>query len=176
MNSNIRRYKVEGTRKLSNYFWAIFIGIGSSFFFLIGLVSSNSNSIISNNISFFPQGIIMSFYGLIGILFSLYLWLTILWSIGSGFNEFNRKKKMIRIFRWGFPGKNRRINLYYKFEEIKAIKLEKKIGLNTIQSLYLQIINKKEIPLFKLGYSATYELLEKQAADLAKFLNVSLII
>lgn len=176
MNLNIRRYKVEGTRKLSNFFWAIFILIGSIGFCLIGFLSYFKQFTIMNFISFFPQGIIMIFYGIIGSFFSLYLWLIILWNIGSGFNEFNKSTKIIRIFRWGFPGTSRRINLYFKFSEITGIRLEKKIGLNRIQSLYLQIKNKTEIPLIKLGSIYTYALLEKQAADLAKFLNITITI
>ena len=36
-----------------------------------------------------------------------------MWQIGSGFNEFNKKDGLIRVFRWGYPGKNRRIDLVY---------------------------------------------------------------
>jgi hypothetical protein len=35
-------------------------------------------------------------------LFSFYLGLTILWSVGEGFNEFDKQQGIVRIFRWGF--------------------------------------------------------------------------
>ena len=34
----------------------------------------------AENIVFFPQGLVMCFYGLLSIIFSVYLSLTILWS------------------------------------------------------------------------------------------------
>ena len=117
----------------------------------------------------------MCFYGLLGIIFSIYLWLTIFWSVGSGFNEFDDDQQKVRIFRWGFPGKNRRINLYYNFNEIEGIKVEVKQGLNPKRNIYLQIRGKREIPLTRIGQPLTYEQIEKKAADLAKFLKVSLI-
>nr|YP_009519252.1 photosystem I assembly protein Ycf4 [Codium arabicum]AYC65223.1 photosystem I assembly protein Ycf4 [Codium arabicum] len=174
MNLNIRRYKIVGTRTLSNYFWALCIFLGSSILFFLGFLSSQTQFFISNVISFFPQGLIMSFYGLIGLFFSIYLNLILFWNIGSGFNEFNKVQRSIRIFRWGFPGKSRRINLYFKFNEIKSLRLERKFSFNTVQSLYLQFKNKTEIPLIQMESKTTYELFEKQAADLAKFLNVTL--
>ena len=39
---------------------------------------------------FLPQGLVMSFYGVAGLTLALYLWLTIAWDVGSGYNEFNK--------------------------------------------------------------------------------------
>lgn len=55
----------------------------------------------------------MCFYGFLGLLFSIYLWFIIFWSVGGGFNEFNKKEGNIKIFRWGYFGKNRCIFLIY---------------------------------------------------------------
>nr|YP_009330374.1 photosystem I assembly protein Ycf4 [Lambia antarctica]ANN39066.1 photosystem I assembly protein Ycf4 [Lambia antarctica] len=173
----IRRYKIIGARRFSNYWWASIICAGSLAFLLTGIASYINSTILifgSENIQFVPQGLVMSFYGLLGVIFSLYLWLTIFWSVGSGFNEFNNDQKTVRIFRWGFPGKNRRINLYYNFNEIEGIRVEVKQGLNPRRNIYLQIRGKREIPLTRIGQPLTYEEIEKKAADLAKFLNVSL--
>ena len=49
----------------------------------------------------------MCFYGTLGLLLGLYIGLIILWDLGEGFNEFNLETGQVRIFRWGFPGKNR---------------------------------------------------------------------
>ena len=88
----------------------------------------------------------MCFYGFLGLIFSIYLWLTILWSVGGGFNEFNKLEGKVRIFRWGFPGKNRRIILIYPIDQVESIKIKLKQGLNPKRVIYLQIRGKKEIP------------------------------
>lgn len=177
--NSIRRYKIIGARRFSNYWWASIILLGSIAFLITGISSYFKFKFFifgSDIIHFFPQGLVMSFYGLIGFWFSIYLWMTIVWSVGSGFNEFDNFQKTVRIFRWGFPGKNRRINLRYRFDQIEAIRIEIKQGLNPKRNLYLQIRGKREIPLTRIGQPLTYEQIEQQAAELAKFLNVSLIL
>lgn len=178
-NRLIRRYNVIGSRRASNCIWAFFILSGSVGFLITGLSSYfNTNFFVildSKNIVFFPQGLIMCFYGFLGLIFSVYLWLTILWSVGGGFNEFNKVEGVVRIFRWGFPGKNRRILLEYQFSQVESIKIELKQGLNPRRMIYLQIRGKREIPLTRVGQPLTIEEIELQAADLAKFLQVSLL-
>lgn len=174
----IRRYKVLGSRRLSNYVWSFSIFVGSIGFLITGISSYLDISIVffinSPNITFFPQGLVMTFYGILGCIFSIYLWLTILWNVGGGYNEFNQKTRKISIFRWGFPGKNRRINLLYSMDEIESIKIELKKGLNPKQTIYLKIQDKKEIPLTRVSQPLTLELMEKQASELAKFLKISI--
>jgi hypothetical protein len=116
----------------------------------------------------------MCFYGLLGLLFSIYLWLTILWSVGGGFNEFNKKEGIVRIFRWGFPGKNRRIDIRYFIKDVESIRVELKEGLNPRRTIYIRFKGKKDIPLTRIGQPLPLEEIEKQAAELAKFLQVSL--
>ena len=177
MMNKIRRYKIIGSRRPSNYVWTVIIFIGSSSFLANGLASFFQKPWFAHHtdlMQFWPQGLVMSFYGILGLVFSLYLSLSILWSVGGGFNEFNLIDQTVRIFRWGFPGKNRRINLYYKLTEIEGIRLDIQQGLNPKQIIYLQIAGNREIPLTRIGQPITYEQLEKQASDLAKFLNISL--
>lgn len=178
-NRLIRRYNVIGSRRISNYIWAFFIFLGSVGFLTTGFSSYfNLNFFFifnSKNIIFFPQGLIMCFYGFLGLIFSVYLWLTIVWSVGGGFNEFNKAEGVVRIFRWGFPGKNRRILLEYNIDQVESIKIELKQGLNPRRMIYLQIRGKKEIPLTRIGQPLTLEEIELQAAELAKFLQVSLL-
>ncbi|KAJ1682382.1 hypothetical protein LUZ63_022396 [Rhynchospora breviuscula] len=52
---------------------------------------------ISRN-PFFSQGIVMSFYGIAGLFMSSYLWCTIFWNVGSGYDQFDRKKGIVCIF------------------------------------------------------------------------------
>lgn len=178
-NQQIRRYTVIGSRRLSNYFWAFFIFIGSIGFLTTGFSSYFNINVFflfnSKNILFFPQGLIMCFYGFLGLLFSIYLWLTILWSVGGGFNEFNKIDGNVRVFRWGYPGKNRRIFLVYPIDQVESIKIELKQGLNPKRMIYLKIRGNKEIPLTRVGQPLTLEEIESQAAELAKFLKVSLV-
>ena len=79
--------------------------IGGLGFFITGLSSFSKTSVLPfvqfQTITFFPQGLVMSFYGVLGVLFSSYLWFTIICNIGSGFNEINKKERMVRVFRWG---------------------------------------------------------------------------
>jgi hypothetical protein len=174
----IRRYTIVGSRRFSNYWWTISIFSGGLGFLLTGISSYLKFDIFpfitSTNIQFFPQGLVMCFYGIFGLIFSFFLGFTLFSSIGSGFNEFNKKDGIIRIFRWGFPGKNRRIDLFYHIEDVNAIKVEFKQGFNPKRTISLCIKNKRDIPITRIGQPITLQEIEKQAAELAKFLQVSL--
>lgn len=176
----IRRYMIIGERRISNYWWACVISLGSIGFLIAGvasyLASSNSeNSFFTNQaVPFFPQGLLMCFYGSLGILLSLYWWFLIFWNVGGGFNEFNKKDGLIRIFRWGYPGKNRKIDLSYSLKDVEAIKVELKQGLDPQRTIYLRLKGNREIPLTGIGQPLTLKDIEKQASELANFLQVSL--
>nr|YP_010506638.1 hypothetical chloroplast RF4 [Tetraselmis suecica]UXF58501.1 hypothetical chloroplast RF4 [Tetraselmis suecica] len=177
-NLLVRRYTVTGSRRFSNFFWATMLGLGGLYFFLTGFSSYAQKSIFpiihAENILFFPQGLVMSFYGILGFFLSVYLWLTIIWQVGGGFNEFNKKKGIFRVFRWGFPGKNRRIDFSYSLSEIEGLRLEIVEGVNPKRTIYVCLKEKKEIPLTRVGQPIPLEEIEKQASDLAMFLQVSL--
>lgn len=177
-NDSIKYESITGSRRLSNYFWAIITTLGGVGFFLTGLSSFFEKNLLpfihAETILFFPQGLVMCFYGILAILFSLYTWFTILWSIGEGFNEFNKKQGEIRIFRWGFPGKNRKIDLKYDFQEVQSIRVSVKDGLNPKRDLYLCLKGQREIPLTRVGNPLTIEEIERKGAELAKFLQVPL--
>lgn len=180
MKNDIRRYSISGARRLSNLFWTCIIFFGSSGFLLTGFSSYFNKPLMLfvqyESLQFFPQGFIMIFYGILGFFLSIYLGLTFFWGLGSGFNEFNKRQSYVRIFRWGFPGKNRRVDLYYDWEDILGIRVKFQQGLNSQYILFLQIRGKKEIPLTNIGTPLTFEEIEKQASALAKFLQVSLSI
>ncbi|KAJ6829319.1 photosystem I assembly protein Ycf4 [Iris pallida] len=71
----------------------------------------------------------MSFYGIAGLFISSYLWCTISWNVGSGYDRFDRKEGIMCIFRWGFPGINRRIFLRFFLKDIQSIRMEVKEGI-----------------------------------------------
>ena len=138
-----RRYLITGAKRISNYWWAFIVSFGGLAFFITGFASFLQKGIFlfnqSKTISFFPQGLIMCFYGCLGLLFGLYLWCTIFWKVGDGFNEFNQNQGFVRIFRWGLPGKNRRIDFQYKIEEIEGVRVELKEGINPRRTISLKI-------------------------------------
>nr|YP_009364092.1 hypothetical chloroplast protein RF4 [Pediastrum duplex]AQU64433.1 hypothetical chloroplast protein RF4 [Pediastrum duplex] len=186
----IRRYVIIGERRLSNYWWATIILIGATGFLLTGISSyigtinsffiseSFIPSLLSRsentNISFFPQGLLMCFYGSLGLLLSLYWWFLIFWNVGGGFNEFNKKEGIIRIFRWGYPGKNRKIDLSYTLKDVESIRVELKEGFDSQRTIFMTLKGKREIPLTGIGQPLTIQEIEKQASELANFLQVSL--
>jgi hypothetical protein len=174
----IRRYFILGERRISNYWWAGIISAGSLGFLLTGLSSYMGLNVIpfiqAQNIPFFPQGLLMSFYGSLGFLLSFYWWLLIFWNVGGGFNEFNKVEGFIRIFRWGYPGKNRRIDYYYTLADVEAIRVEFKQGLDSQRTIYIRLKGKREIPITGIGQPLTLKEIEKQASELANFLKISL--
>lgn len=176
----IRRYVIIGERRLSNYWWATIILIGAIGFLITGISSyigtKNINFLHFANadISFFPQGLLMCFYGSLGLLLSLYWWFLIFWNVGGGFNEFNKKEGIIRIFRWGYPGKNRKIDLSYTLKDVESIRVELKEGFDSQRTIFMTLKGKREIPLTGIGQPLTIQEIEKQASELANFLQVSL--
>lgn len=180
-----RRYFITGSQRVSNYFWASLISFGGIGFLITGFLSflnrteerfplDEITSSTINSIRFFPQGLIMCFYGSLGLIFGIYLWLTIFWKVGSGFNEFNKNTGLVRVFRWGLPGKDRRIDFQYKIKDIEVLRVELKEGINPRRSIALQIKGKGEIPLTRIGQPIALQDIEMQASELAQFLQTSL--
>ena len=126
----------------------------------------------ASEVQFFPQGLVMSFYGVAGLTLALYLWLTIAWDVGSGYNEFNKQTQLVRIFRFGFPGKDRRINLTSPLADVRSVRVEVKDGVNPRRVLYLCLKGRSDIPLTRIGQPMALEELEGRAAALARFLQV----
>nr|YP_010904252.1 photosystem I assembly protein ycf4 [Catenella fusiformis]WCH57503.1 photosystem I assembly protein ycf4 [Catenella fusiformis] len=174
--SNIKIDKIIGSRRFSNYWWATLILCGGLGFFLAGLSSYLKIELFPfiqySEILFIPQGIVMTFYGTIAIVISIFLWFTILWDIGSGYNEFNNNKGIITIFRKGFPGKNRILKLHYKIDEINAIKVTTEEGLIQRREIYLKTKDNREIPLTGVGKPLLISEVEEQATSIAKFLGI----
>jgi hypothetical protein len=116
----------------------------------------------------------MGLYGAAGILLASYLWLTIAWDVGGGYNEFNKETGRVTIFRWGFPGKNRRVELTFDLTDVQAVQVVLKEGLNPKRALYLRVKGMRDIPLTRVGQPIALSDLENQAAELVRFLAVPL--
>lgn len=177
-DSLILRQEVLGARRLSNYWWASIVSIGGIGFLLAGLSSYSRINLLlvsdTSSLQFVPQGVALLFYGVAGSLLALYLWLTILWDIGGGYNEFNKKTKQMTIFRRGYPGKNRQVKLEAKLEDVQAIRVQIKEGLNPKREIYLRLKQKRDIPLTRVGQPLSLSKLENMGAELARFLEVPL--
>ncbi|YP_009766852.1 photosystem I assembly protein Ycf4 (plastid) [Arachis duranensis] len=167
---------IAGSRKTSNFCWAFILFLGSLGFLLVGISSYLGRNLLSlfpsQQILFFPQGIVMSFYGIAGLFISSYLWCTIWWNVGSGYDRFDKKAGIVCIFRWGFPGKNRRIFLRFLMKDIQSIRIEVKEGISTRRILYMEIIGQGAIPLTRIDENLTSREIERKAAELAYFLRV----
>ena len=173
----IRSY-IEGSRQLSNIFWALSVSAGGLGFFLSGLSSFFKVNLLafsnSTQLSFIPQGIVLVFYGTVGLTLGIFLWLTIWWDIGFGYNEYSKETQKVILYRKGFPGKNRELRLKFNFDELKSIKMFIRDGLNPKRQLFLCLNDSREIPLTGSDRPVALNKIEAEALNLAKYLNVYL--
>ena len=167
-----------GSRRLSNIFWALAVSLGGFGFFLTGLSSFFKINLLlfsdSSEISFIPQGIVLLFYGTVGSILGVFLSLTVWWNVGSGYNEYNRDLQKVKLYRKGFPGKNRELMFSFSFAEIKSIKMRIKEGINPRRQLILCLIDNREIPLTGIENPVSLNKIEDEAIKIAKYLNVFL--
>ncbi|MBW4631638.1 MAG: photosystem I assembly protein Ycf4 [Iphinoe sp. HA4291-MV1] len=176
--SSVLHQKVLGSRRFSNYWWATVVFLGATGFLLAGISSYLKINLLivsdPTQLVFVPQGLVMGLYGAAGLLLALYLWLTILWDLGGGYNEFNRENGTVTIFRWGYPGKNRRIEIDCSTEDVQSVQVEVREGLNPRRALYLRVKGRRDILLTRVGQPLSLQELEVQGAKLARFLGVPL--
>jgi hypothetical protein len=177
-SSPVLNYSVLGARRPSNYIFAVIVAIGAVGFSLAGLSSFFKINLLPTDtplqLEFVPQGLALSFYGIAGTLLDIYLWFSIILDIGGGFNEFNLETGKFRIFRLGYPGKDRELDFSYDLADIQAVKVEIRNGLSPKRSLYIRLKGRGEIPLTEVGQPMSLNALEDRAAELAKFLEVPL--
>jgi hypothetical protein len=174
----VLRQQVLGSRRFSNYWWAITITAGATGFLLAGISSYLKVNLLPfadpTQLTFVPQGLVMGLYGVAGLLLALYLWFVILLDVGGGYNEFDRETGFIKIFRWGFLGKNRKIEINCRTQDVQIVRVEIKGGLNPSRALYLRVKGRRDIPLTRVGQPLSLAELETQGAELARFLEVPL--
>jgi len=178
MQNEIRRDEIIGSRRFSNYFWSFFLFLGGIGFLLAGISSYFKINLLPfanpTELVFIPQGLVMMFYGTLSFGISLYILITVLLDIGSGYNEYNRVENLVKIVRKGFPGKNREILLTYPLSNIKSIGIKITEGLNPTRSIYLCLKDDRKIPLTPVQEPTSISNLEEEAASLAKFLDLKL--
>ena len=178
INQNIIRNNITGAKNIRSIFFMIILIFAGLGFFLAGLSSYLNYNLLkitdTSEIKFIPQGIAMLFYGSGALGIGIYILLTVLWNVGSGYNEFSKNEEIVRIVRLGFPGKNRKIFLSYEFKNIRSLKFLIKQGLNPRCNILLVLKDKREIPLFPAQFLLNPNDTEKKAIELSNFLNVPL--
>ncbi|MDA9370535.1 photosystem I assembly protein Ycf4 [Gloeomargaritaceae cyanobacterium AH-226-B11] len=178
MEEDIRQDIIIGSRRFSNYFWTIVLFIGGFGFLLSGLSSYFQVNLLpftnSTSLVFIPQGIVMTFYGTLSLSLSFYILATIIWDIGGGYNEYNKIENLVKIVRRGFPGNNREILLTYPLLNIRSIGIKISEGLNPQRVIYLCLKDERKIPLTPVQEPTDISIIEEEAADLAKFLDLKL--
>jgi hypothetical protein len=178
MQNEIRQDKIIGSRRFSNYFWSVVLFVGGLGFLLAGLSSYFKINLLPfsdpTELIFIPQGVVMMFYGTLSFGLSVYILITILLDIGSGYNEYNKIENLVKIVRKGFPGKNREILLTYPISNVRAIGIKITEGLNPTRSMYLCLKDERNIPLTPVQEPTAISSLEEEASELAKFLDLKL--
>lgn len=177
-SDRILNQPILGSRRFSNYWWATIVSTGAIGFLLAGLSSYLKVNLLPfanpTELQFVPQGLAMGFYGIAGLLLALYLWMLVILDVGGGYNEFNLETDEIKIFRWGFLGKNRRIEINCRTRDVQSVRVEIKEGLNPRRALYLRVKGRRDIPLTPVGQPVALTQIENQGAALARFLTVPL--
>ena len=175
---DIRYDLILGSRRTSNYLWMVLTFIGGLGFFLAGISSYLGIQLLpfadTKEIVFIPQGIVMTFYGTVGLLLSMFLLATLYLNVGGGYNLYDKKNKRIEIFRLGFPGKKKEICLSYQMKDIKSVKLSISEGINPKREIYLKTKDQREVPITRIGEPLLLSQIEEEAVELASFLEVPL--
>ena len=174
----IRHDLILGSQRISNFLWFIISFVGGFGFLCVGLSSYFQVELLpiisAKDISFIPQGIVMTFYGTIGIFLSIFLACCFFLNVGGGYNKYDTNTQKISIFRIGFPFITNEICLNYNFREVESIQLSIMEGLNPKREIYLCTKDNKKIPLTRVGEPLMLSQIEEEAVALASFLNVSL--
>ena len=93
-SNSIIRFYFSGSRCLSNVFWTLVVGLGGLSFFVTGLSSFFEVNLLPfsdyNKLLFIPQGLVLIFYGTLGLILGIFLSLNVWWDVGSGYNEYNK--------------------------------------------------------------------------------------
>lgn len=114
--------QIKEPNLIIKYCFNCVIALGAIGFLIAGISSYLGYNIIhflnAEEIIFFPQGITMCFYGTCGILVSINQFRILLSGFGEGYNEFDKTKGTVKIFRKGQSNSNSDINIVYPLTDI----------------------------------------------------------
>ena len=166
---------VLGSRRLSNVLVAVVVSAGGLGFLLTSASSRLGIDLLPIGhpaaLAFVPQGLVMGLYGVAAMLLATYLWTVIGLDVGAGTNRFDRSSGEATISRRGF---RQRIDVTIPLEQIQAVKVEVRDGLNPRRRLALRVQGRRDMPLTRVGEPMPLADLELGGARLARFLGVPL--
>jgi len=165
---------ILGARQFGNVTFIITLILGGLGFLFAGFITYITAPNYVQEISYLPQGILLTFYGTLAICLGLFISFTLYWNVGSGFNELNKLDQLIRIQRNGYPGKSQKILLTYEVSDVKKLEIKITEGINPKQVIYLGMKNEREIPLIFTDQLPSLTKIEQRATLLSNFLKVPL--
>ena len=113
----------------------------------------------------------MGLYGIAGILIAIYLWILIAIDFGGGSNSFNKESSLITVQRRGLF---RTIKVEIPIKNVTAVRIEVREGINPRRSISLRVKGRSDLPITPPGSPMPLVELEKNGAELARFLGVNL--
>lgn len=122
INENVLKEDIENKRKFFDLSFTCLIFMASFGFFFVGLFTFfKFDKFLFINIKevvFFPQGLVMCFYGFCGLLTAVLQFLIIYYEVGYGYNEFNKSTSFFTLYRKGYPGRNSEVKFIYPLNDI----------------------------------------------------------
>ncbi len=166
---------ILGSRRPSNYLTSTVVTIGGLGFSLASVSSFYGKDFLPighpSEMIFVPQGLILGIYGLIAAFIAIYLWLLLSIDFGSGINRFDKTKGLVEIYRRGLF---KEIKVDFPIKDVKAVKLEVRDGINPKSRILLRVQGRSDLPLTSVGSPPPLVQLEKEGAELARFIGVNL--
>ena len=175
MAETLLEQSVLGSRRGSNYVVGGAVSIGGIGFLLASASSYLGKDLLPlghpGSFIFVPQGLIMGLYGIAALLLALYLWSLVVVNFGAGTNLFDKRSGTLTVLRRGLF---KEISVVVPLKDVKAVKLEVKEGINPRRRISLRIQGRNDLPLSGVGQPPPLSELEKEGAELARFLGVNL--
>lgn len=172
---------ITGGDRVSNYIAMLTLFLFGFGFSIAGISSYSNIDIIANrnfsSIEFIPQGILLLFYGTCALLLSSIIGLLIKFDVGGGSNTFDVINNIVRLSRRGLPSltfTQEPIFLVYSFNEIENIELAITNSLNPKRIIYINLKDKRRIPLTNGTKLESLEQIENNAIFLSILLEVKL--
>lgn len=166
---------VLGSRRLSNVLVAAVVSAGGAGFLLTSLSSYLGLDLLPIGhpaaLVWVPQGLVMGLYGVAALLLATYLWAVIGIDVGAGSNRFDKPAGRLVVTRRGF---RQLIQVETPLKDIQAVKVEVRDGLNPRRRLALRVQGRRDLPLTRVGEPLPLVELEREGAELARFLGVPL--
>ena len=166
---------VLGSRRLSNVLVAAVVSAGGIGFLLTSLSSYLGQDLLPIGhpaaLVWVPQGLVMGLYGVAAVLLATYLWAVIGIDVGAGSNRFDKPAGRLVVTRRGF---RQLIQVETPLKDIQAVKVDVRDGLNPRRRLALRVQGRRDLPLTRVGEPIPLVDLEREGAELARFLGVPL--